>query len=1313
MATNPIGYNQEFPIYNADGTPFNNLVLKKSTVESVVMSLGDKISGNVYYIDNTLAVTMREYVVVDGVKYTLVNPPTVVREGCVSNDSSLNGATKYSFTFYHPMYMLGNFPFTDIAVTQDEQKYLSQNKTFSWIGSLFDMIAKLNANLQGTEWIVVANIPRYEQDGVTATSQWQKASELSDVLSFDKNFISDALKTSYDTWDIPFIISPIKEGEEHYSEGKRFLVSFGLPTQEIYDDDGVTPFVFKFGQGVGLKNNSRTPRNNKIITRLSGYGSERNVPYGYPQIIWTGDQTWDYTINNAEGMQPIEIGGQTIMAMSYPIYDGIVGGQKVRLIKHPFTRTTLMPPVYVDSVNKKVNPNATGYNPNTAIIDYYDSVDVNPLAPSYETHQFEEVYPRLGDAELTGVYPYDDTEYVSIDVFRTFINVAVHTCPNQKEKDILSQCLNYVYTGVHGTYTDFLYDENGGSYTCKVVGKYHAYLNSYWYAVKYTSDHINFEYNVYMGNVSPATLVVWDDSMNDDGEYVQSYFKVRLPQLSFDIYACAAITEEMQINMRSGACIGCTFPVEVDWDDYKRNFYKQDGTFDPVIHTQDGDGHVRDGNKYPDSSAGQITVVVKKDIDTFGTLMPNTYQKPASGDKFTILGISLPTSYVTAAENELEGDINEYLIENGVHYYDYPLTVDEYFLATHTYILQQIRNNNIFRFEYAGVQNALYIKQIVVKYGEKPLPQYDITLTDDVEIVLNPIGQVTDDVSRMRVQLNELQKYYGENVIAELSNKLSKIADDVAQGLITFQQGLDSIGRVILYDEIKSANYENGLYTGRGWRVDELGNAEFESIRARSFIEAVEMIINRQQAQEGDTVFADNDQIDKVEKVIDPSDGTTTYILSLKEKWSGYITGQMYGNIVKGIINTMAAKQAGVSQYTDSSAGVIHDGENTYFVSWMRVINTNSTKAGLGVNQIEVVLYGDNEVPAGKNFEPCELMVIARRGCVDYSNPEDPNYETVKASIIRRQRTFEISVSDGRVTKYTGVDSPILRNYNYGVTIGELPDFVKQYAKVREVLSVVGEHTDWLYAQGVVVGNYVKVDVEGIPVPEVVDCGDWIDGNRTEPLTIQIWDKQRGQYVDHVLTFPIPSTEFNKSDSLYIGHGIYFNNKYNALTQRYETHKVRHSNGTWLCLQDEPVIIGGQVRYNAPHWNSAYWRLTDGNGNYSIEFDSSRGYSFRVGSVNTHITPQLFYGNVQLTTDDVPAVYWCWKRCSEANWHDGHPVYTEQDRAWNSRHEGVVDFQLTNADMPSDWSSINKAVFSCIVTINDGSGTTVNNQIIS
>ena len=712
MAQNTLGRNITFPIYYDDnGTrrSFHDLVLKKATVESVVMSLGDKVTGDVYYQDNSLTFTMQEYILVDDVKYYIVNPPTIVREGMVSDNSQLKGMTKYSFVFYHPMYKLGNFPFTDIAVTNDEEVYLSQNKTFYWIGTLFDFIAKLNANLANSEWVVISNITQQ-------SDMYEKAQKQSDVLNFDKQFISDALKAAYETWDIPFIITPTTQVVGGVQ--KKFKIEFGLPIEDIYttnEQNQQVPFVFNFGKGVGLKNNSRTPRNNKIVTRIIGEGSERNIPYGYPQIRWYGSASAEYTYGDHAGVYTdvdVIVDGVThhlSKIVSYPIYKGILGGQYVALIKHPFTRKKLMPKEYRETLYNKIcyiNSNGTfntNYNPDIEIVDYIDAVgstyahEINPASPSAEMHTFEDIKPEL------------------------------------------------------------LVNENYGFIEC---------------------------YPINDSDMQRASS--WDDTIDDEGNYKQGYFKVKLPQLEFDLYACAAITESMQINMKSGDCLGCTFDVEVDWEDYKNNFYKADGSFDPVIHTTTGDGHRRDGSKYPDSSQGQITVILKKDTETFGTLMPNVYQHPkgessvgeGDGDNFVVLGISLPDSYIQSAEIKLSFEMELYMKDNNNYYYDYPLKFDEHFLATHTDILSQISNNKKVRFNYGGQEIALYIKQVTVKYGESPLPKYDIVLTDNIEIVLNQIGQA---VGEMRAISNTFF-VANSDMRRELTRVENRVADKEKHG---------------------------------------------------------------------------------------------------------------------------------------------------------------------------------------------------------------------------------------------------------------------------------------------------------------------------------------------------------------------------------------------------------------------------------------------------------------------------------------------------------------------------------------------------
>lgn len=740
--------NVTFPIYNSDGTSFNGLELKKSVYESVVMSLGDKITGDVYYPNNALVVTMKEYITYNGVKYVLVNPPTIVREGMVSDNGELKGMTKYSFTFYHPMYMLGNFPLCDVAVSSDQQRYLSENKTFFWIGNLTDFVAKLNKNLENTEWYCVIN------DSVSQADRQR----LSEVMSFDKNTIADALKTGYETWDVPYIISIIPSTDPLYQQGKRFLIQYGLPSTEILVENAqneLVPFVFHFGQGVGLKNNSRTPRNNKIVTRIAGYGSEDNIQYGYPQIPYEGGDC------------------------QYPLYYGIVGGQRVQLIKHPFTRTHLMPSIYRETVNKKVNPMATGYDPTIELKDYYDADNtyenpIKPLEPSYEIHEFEKIKPELGQRSIVGVSAYSDKDLdsISLSSFISLLSEYYTESEYLKEKEELEKIINTIGT----------MSSNSGSVNTRAYYCDWSFTNDERYAyVKFESSALNFEYTVLM--VSPSQDVEWDDTMDDDGNYVQSYFRITIPQLTFDLYASAAITQEMTINMRSGACLGCSFPVMVDWDDYKLNFYDADGNFAP-------NGSQRNYDKYPDSSQGQITLILQKETSTFGTLMPNTYQKPHIGDEFVILGISLPTTYITEAEARLDAEMKQYMRDNNVYYYDYPLKFDEHFLTTHAGILAQMDNNVIVRFDYAGTEHALYIKQVSVKYENKPLPTYDITLTDNIEVVLNQIGQVVDEVRRLHDNLGGVE-------VQPSNNYLRKDIDDTAYGMIRLIKGLQVGNRFV------------------------------------------------------------------------------------------------------------------------------------------------------------------------------------------------------------------------------------------------------------------------------------------------------------------------------------------------------------------------------------------------------------------------------------------------------------------------------------------------------------------------------------
>lgn len=287
---------------------------------------------------------------------------------------------------------------------------------------------------------------------------------------------------------------------------------------------------------------------------------------------------------------------------------------------------------------------------------------------------------------------------------------------------------------------------------------------------------------------------------------------------------------------------------------------------------------------------------------------------------------------------------------------------------------------------------------------------------------------------------------------------LSRVADDIAEGKITFNQGLIALGLTVFRDEVQFGTFVKSLYAGTGAGIDPQGNAEFESVRVRTYFEAVELIINRLSAIEGDQLLTESDQIESVEDL-----GNGQYRLHLRAKWEGYFTAQKVNNVLKGIINNLGA----------AALGMTTPGTNAQmYTSWMRV-NAVDT----GNNTIDVILYPDNQVPAGRNFPPCELMNIARWG-----NSTDKT----------RQSCIYLSSTEGRIVKLTGVTKPIIDQTNYGMTIGTLPDFVKAMVDDEGYPLPIKEGLDYMYIPGIIAMDIIRINHwTGLPESVYVDRGEW------------------------------------------------------------------------------------------------------------------------------------------------------------------------------------------------------------------------------
>lgn len=271
---------------------------------------------------------------------------------------------------------------------------------------------------------------------------------------------------------------------------------------------------------------------------------------------------------------------------------------------------------------------------------------------------------------------------------------------------------------------------------------------------------------------------------------------------------------------------------------------------------------------------------------------------------------------------------------------------------------------------------------------------------------------------------------------------LSRLADDVAKGNITFEKMIAVLGLSLFKGGAQFGEFIKSLYAGKGAGIDANGNAEFESVRVRSYFECVEFIVNRLAAIEGDQILTEGDTIERVDDL-----GDNCYGLHLKSKWDGYFTAQYPNNVLKGIVNTLAA------------------GSGVYYTSWLRVNSVNTAN-----NYIEVTLYPDEETPAGQNYPPCEMMKIARWG-----NQTDKT----------RQSCIYLSSTEGRIVRLTGVTKPIIDAANYGATFGTLPEFLQ----AMDLPTIEGQ--DYVYARGLIVQDIIRIDYQGKPVCTVVDRGAW------------------------------------------------------------------------------------------------------------------------------------------------------------------------------------------------------------------------------
>lgn len=479
--------------------------------------------------------------------------------------------------------------------------------------------------------------------------------------------------------------------------------------------------------------------------------------------------------------------------------------------------------------------------------------------------------------------------------------------------------------------------------------------------------------------------VIEDNGVFEDGQEVAN-FNIYLPNLGFDL--ASLITSESAISIKDGYCGGRDFPI-VSAQQITVPENNTDVTLWEVTCNRVKDEGTKLWYPYSDGMAHG------------GMYSANEPYQIRTGDKYVLVGIQMPDTYVNAASEKLLEGALLFLSKNDTTRYTYIPKVDEIYMARQALQVRDtdapayhdiINEGDVMNFKDADllgedVTNAVYIDTLRIKeYGNQQIPTYEVTLRNDKQVgtiqrIQNQIASLSSTgggggSGNINVpQVEQLIRVYGSDLF------LSKRQDDTANGKIRFnnnvQFGHDFVGGI----------------TGVGGRIDKDANAELESLSLRRFLEVPELRYNRISIQVGNRWRAPGGGI--ILRVV-PDEDSSGNILN---------TGTIYLHLEDGEIGKVAVD--------DICMGIYHDGMNTndndsddfddsrgnfrfsgFFTTYFtvtRIVEESDNSV------FEYALRNDVNYPA--SHHPCDMMHF-----VCYGNFTNPDRQSSRYSTLTYER---------------------------------------------------------------------------------------------------------------------------------------------------------------------------------------------------------------------------------------------------------------------------------------------------------------------
>lgn len=1033
-------------IYHKDGSKLTDVNGEQITVHGLEYS--DSWMGECFVTINfkhevPINFQIGDYIVYRGERFELNYEPGKDKQA--RPDTYGEGFVYDSVKFNALQDELARAEFLDVVLNDNELHYTALPKFPFYVQTLDDLLDRIQANLDeqigaGLWKIYSRNKERSVQRGALESEWLSVYGEKTDdnviesmSITVDSQTCWQALALVNEKWDINFIV-----------RGRNIYVgTTGIQANHI----------FKYGLGNGLYEIVQNADSDQsVVTRLRAYGSEKNLPSHYyadlgvkyvaniTKVVGASTNVeleldLDYIETYFKNPRKYIVSGETgeqssgwVLKVTFDFKTEITGyvtqaynSKKCRFYsEYKGTQVdsgdeesrenlnTFIAQVKAGNTKMYITSGLNKKNVPSSMKEYAENLPNNMsinrlMLPGFPHVSLSDFYNTLTDEEKKYVNPTGRQHKFSTDPHRPYID-----------------SINIEQIGLRSASQFFDTDDKANG----VIEIYPTIEEMVIGGVRV--DEID-------EGVAP------DDDGRYDGDPGPNNVDIYLSKaVDFDIKDLA--DDDFSISMKDGMCGGRTFKVA--------SSTKVDGRW-------------------------RLTIERTKD-DALELWFPYKDYPIKKGDHFVLTGITLPDSYVNAASLKLLKYAIAFIDKNDYTRYVYQPKVDEIFMARQhdqaeaddTGVIKSLHDTlkagDLMNFNDTdlNIEGIISIDQLTIKEEDGKIPTYDITLREDKEV---------GTIQKIQQQISSLQSGNGgtgagltttqvKGQIATEGSKhfISKITDDTAKGTITFEklqkflQGLTAEDLSQFKKGATFGEFIQGMLFGAGGRIDELGNAEFESITSRSSIIAKELILNRQTAMESNFVFTESGMVESVTEIPAATEGgNVTYDLKLQKRWGNDFTAFKENDVVLASINTLAEN-------------------GKYYDMWLRVLSVNTV-----TNTITVVCYPDDKCPSKKNYPPCELARLIRWG-----NAVDED----------RQSCWYISSSEGLLVWLDHVTKPIIDKTNYSLAMGKLPDAL---SFLFQDFPTANKRDGAFYAKWMMAASFQQIDYQGNPIYTTRDRGVW------------------------------------------------------------------------------------------------------------------------------------------------------------------------------------------------------------------------------